>query len=185
MVVDGSSYTNDDELLPDEFAATDKFTAVGAWVRRQTRDLPLWWAEYYVEPADGDDERDGWSEAHRRAVHAAGLIAMVRGGAGSGLLEPAGADGPLPGLSVVPDGTPAAGAGHCPCTACCPGSPGRSRRAAGTRPCPSPRTMCPVRVLATSRTVLVVNTLDRPISARGSTASGSRWAPTRCGGLDR
>ncbi|MEU8028000.1 hypothetical protein AB0C13_05090, partial [Streptomyces sp. NPDC049099] len=28
-VVDGSSYTRDDELRPDEFAATDKLTAVG------------------------------------------------------------------------------------------------------------------------------------------------------------
>ncbi|MFK0171419.1 xylan 1,4-beta-xylosidase [Streptomyces sp. NPDC090306] len=84
VVVDGSSYTKDDDLLPDEFAATAKFTAVGDWVRGRTGGLPLWWAEYYVEPADGNDDRKGWTEDHRVAVQAAGMIAMVRGGATSG-----------------------------------------------------------------------------------------------------
>ncbi|MFE9683403.1 xylan 1,4-beta-xylosidase [Streptomyces sp. NPDC006285] len=83
VVVDGASYTKDDDLLPDEFTATEKFTAVSRWVRERTGDLPLWWAEYYVEPADGEDVRDGWSEARRVAVHATGLIAMARGGATS------------------------------------------------------------------------------------------------------
>ncbi|GGX95442.1 GH39 family glycosyl hydrolase [Streptomyces minutiscleroticus] len=80
VVVDGSSYTKDDDLLPDEFAATDKFTAVSRWVRERSGGLPLWWAEYYVEPAGADDERTGWSETRRVAVQAAGLIAMARGG---------------------------------------------------------------------------------------------------------
>ncbi|MGV9880372.1 GH39 family glycosyl hydrolase [Streptomyces sp. NPDC003006] len=84
VVVDGSSYTADDELLPDEFKATDKLTAVGEWVRERTGDLPLWWAEYYVEPGDSQDNRDDWSEAHRVAVQASGLMAMARGGATSG-----------------------------------------------------------------------------------------------------
>ncbi|WP_155055482.1 GH39 family glycosyl hydrolase [Streptomyces blattellae] len=84
VVVDGSSYTRDDELLPDEFAATDKFTAVGRWVRERAPGLPLWWAEYYVEPADGGDDRHGWSESRRGAVQAAGMIAMAKGGASSG-----------------------------------------------------------------------------------------------------
>lgn len=80
VVVDGSSYTVDDELLPDEFAATDKFTEVSRWVREQTGDLPLWWAEYYVEPADSRDEREGWPEDFRVAVQAAGMIALAKGG---------------------------------------------------------------------------------------------------------
>ncbi|BCM65874.1 MULTISPECIES: GH39 family glycosyl hydrolase [Streptomyces] len=174
VVVDGSSYTNDDELLPDEFAATDKFTAVGAWVRRQTRDLPLWWAEYYVEPADGDDERDGWSEAHRRAVHAAGLIAMVRGGAGSGFYwNPQERTGRCPGCLWSPTDTGGGGralpmygllsrfARAFP--------PGSRYETVSVAPDDVPH----VRVLATSRTVLVVNTLDRPISAR---VDGERFA---------
>ncbi|MEU1043040.1 xylan 1,4-beta-xylosidase [Streptomyces sp. NPDC005907] len=84
VVIDGSSYTRDDDLLPDEFTATDKLTAVGTWVRERTGGLPLWWAEYYVEPADRNDERTGWSETRRIAVQASGLMAMARGGASSG-----------------------------------------------------------------------------------------------------
>ncbi|RII18854.1 hypothetical protein DSC45_09550 [Streptomyces sp. YIM 130001] len=84
VVVDGSSYTVDDELIPDAFAATAKFTAVGRWIRERTGGLPLWWAEYYVEPGDDDDDRDGWSERRRVATQAAGLIAMARGGATTG-----------------------------------------------------------------------------------------------------
>ncbi|MFH8563557.1 xylan 1,4-beta-xylosidase [Streptomyces sp. NPDC017988] len=84
VVVDGASYTADDEMFPDEFKATDKLTAVGEWVRERTGGLPLWWAEYYVEPGDSQDDRDDWSEAHRVAVQASGLMAMARGGATSG-----------------------------------------------------------------------------------------------------
>lgn len=81
-VVDGSSYTHDDETPPDQFRSVDKFTAIGEWVQNRTS-LPLWWAEYYVEPeADGD--RDRWSESYRKAVQAAGMAAMVKGGATTG-----------------------------------------------------------------------------------------------------
>ncbi|UGY90571.1 xylan 1,4-beta-xylosidase [Streptomyces gobiensis] len=83
VVIDGASYTKDQRLLPDEFAATEKFTAASRWVRKETG-LPLWWAEWYVELSDENDQRDGWSERHRLAVHATGMIAMARGGAGTG-----------------------------------------------------------------------------------------------------
>ncbi|MEU3853621.1 xylan 1,4-beta-xylosidase [Streptomyces sp. NPDC029554] len=82
VVVDGSSYTHDDEALPDRFRALDKFTAVGRWVRARTS-LPLWWAEYYVEPG-AENGRHRWSERLRSAVQAAAMIAMVRGGATTG-----------------------------------------------------------------------------------------------------
>ncbi|OIJ64149.1 GH39 family glycosyl hydrolase [Streptomyces mangrovisoli] len=168
VVVDGSSYTRDDDLLPDEFGATDKLTAVGEWVRRQTHDLPLWWAEYYVEPADGNDDRKGWTESHRVAVQAAGMIAMVKGGADSGfywnpeeekgsgcagcLWTPTdGADGgralPMYGL-VTRFGQEFA--------------PGTRYETVSVAADDVPN----VRVLATARTVLVVNTLDRTISAK-------------------
>ncbi|WP_411152904.1 GH39 family glycosyl hydrolase [Streptomyces sp. A30] len=165
VVVDGSSYTQDDELLPDEFAATDKFTAVGDWVRARTGELPLWWAEYYVEPADGKDERKGWSETRRVAVQAAGMIAMVKGGASSGFYwnpeKEKGTD--CPGCLWTPT--------HA-------GSGGEklpmydlvarfSREfppdtAYRTVPVDSPD----VRVLATDKVILVVNTLDRTISTK-------------------
>ncbi|MEU6604566.1 xylan 1,4-beta-xylosidase [Streptomyces shenzhenensis] len=168
VVVDGSSYTNDDELLPDAFAATDKFTAVGAWLRRQTHDLPLWWAEYYVEPADAADERTGWSEARRVAVQAAGLIAMVKGGADSGFYwnpeKKQGTD--CPGCLWTPTGGPSGGA-ELPMydlisrfdRAFLPGT--------GYETVSVARDDAPhIRVLATDEVVLVVNTLDRPIGAR-------------------
>ncbi|MFJ8138306.1 xylan 1,4-beta-xylosidase [Streptomyces sp. NPDC096013] len=168
VVVDGSSYTNDDELLPDEFGATDKLTAVSTWVRQQTHDLPLWWAEYYVEPADGNDDRKGWSEPHRVAVQATGMIAMAKGGATSGfywnpedekgtgcagcLWTPTdGSDGgrQLPMYDLVSRFDAAFG-------------PGVRFETVSVAPDDVPN----VRVLATDKSVLVVNTLDRQISAK-------------------
>ncbi|MYX99829.1 xylan 1,4-beta-xylosidase [Streptomyces sp. SID486] len=167
VVVDGSSYTDDDDLLPDEFGATDKLTAVGEWVRRRTHDLPLWWAEYYVEPADAGDERKGWSEPRRLAVHAAGLIAMARGGAESGFYwNPEEKSGSCPGCLWTPTDS-AQGGRELPMY----GLLSRFGRAfpPGTRYAPvsvAPDDRPVVRVLATAATVLVVNTLDRPIDAR-------------------
>ncbi|MEU8586372.1 xylan 1,4-beta-xylosidase [Streptomyces sp. NPDC048664] len=167
VVVDGSSYTKDDALRPDEFAATDKFTAVGAWVRQRTRGLPLWWAEYYVEPADGDDDRKGWTEDHRVAVQAAGMIALVKGGASSGFYwNPENEQGTsCPGCLWTPTGTPGGG-GALPMYDLV------SRFAKEFPPGTAYRTVpgakddaSDVRVLATDRTALVVNTLNRSISA--------------------
>ncbi|WP_428955673.1 GH39 family glycosyl hydrolase [Streptomyces sp. cg35] len=168
VVVDGSSYTNDDEMLPDEFAATDKFTAVGKWIERETGNLPLWWAEYYVEPADSNDDRKGWSEPHRVAVQAAGLMAMAKGGAVSGFYwnpetekggscagcmwrptDRASGGGPLPMYDLVSRFNEEFG----------PGTRYESVKvAADDRP--------NVRVLADDKAVLVVNTLNRAISAK-------------------
>ncbi|MFJ9630275.1 xylan 1,4-beta-xylosidase [Streptomyces sp. NPDC101175] len=168
VVVDGSSYTNDDELLPDEFGATDKLTAVSEWVRSRTHDLPLWWAEYYVEPADGNDDRKGWSETHRVAVQAAGLIAMAKGGATSGFYW-------------NPETEQGTGCAGCLWTPTDSSDGGRqlpmydlvSRFDAAFGPGTKLETVrvaaddVPnVRVLASDRTVLVVNTQDRPISAQ-------------------
>ncbi|SBT92881.1 Glycosyl hydrolases family 39 [Streptomyces sp. DI166] len=170
VVVDGSSYTRHDELLPDEFAATDKFTAVGEWVRRQTGgELPLWWAEYYVEPADGDDNRHGWSETRRAAVHAAGLIAMARGGATSGFYwNPEAEKGTdCPGCLWTPTDR-AEGGRELPLYGLL------SRFAAAFPPGTEYRDLSApdhLRVLATDRTALVVNTLDRSTTA---TVDGKR-----------
>jgi hypothetical protein len=167
-VVDGSSYTRDDEMLPDEFAATDKLTAVSAWVRRQTHGLPLWWAEYYVEPGDGNDDRKGWSEQHRVAVQATGMIAMVKGGAESGFYW-------------NPEEKTGTGCAGCLWTPTDGSDGGRalpmydlvSRFAKAFPPGTRYETVqvaaddVPnVRVLADSRTVLVVNTRGRTISAQ-------------------
>ncbi|SED10204.1 Glycosyl hydrolases family 39 [Streptomyces sp. 3213] len=168
VVVDGSSYTNDDELLPNEFAATDKLTAVSEWVRQQTHDLPLWWAEYYVEPADGNDDRKGWSETHRVAVQAAGMIAMAKGGATSGFYW-------------NPETEKGADCAGCLWTPTDSSDGGKqlpmydlvSRFDAAFGPGAKFETVSiaaddvpNVKVLATDRAVLVVNTLDRQISAK-------------------
>ncbi|MFE9021508.1 xylan 1,4-beta-xylosidase [Streptomyces sp. NPDC007808] len=165
VVVDGSSYTRDDELLPDEFAATDKFTDVSRWVREQTGDLPLWWAEYYVEPADGNDDRKGWSEPRRVAVQAAGLMALARGGATSAFYwnpqKEKGTD--CPGCLWTPTYT-ARGGQKLPMYDLL------SRFAREFRPATDYENVSvdepDVRVLATSEVVLAVNTLDRQTSAK-------------------
>ncbi|MEW2163100.1 xylan 1,4-beta-xylosidase [Streptomyces sp. NPDC007084] len=175
VVVDGSSYTNDDETLPDEFAATDKFTAVGRWLRGQTGQLPLWWAEYYVEPADGQDERRGWSETRRVAVQASGMIAMVKGGASSGFYwnpeKEKGTD--CPGCLWTPTGT-ASGGAELPMYDLVSRfgkafPPGTTYEKVSVAPDDVPN----VRVLASGRTVLVVNTRGRSISAK---VDGKRFA---------
>jgi len=168
VVVDGSSYTKDDDLLPNEFAATAKLTAVGEWVRERTGDLPLWWAEYYVEPADGNDDRKGWSETHRVAVQATGMIAMVKGGASSGFYW-------------NPEEEKGSGCAGCLWTPTASGDGGKglpmydlvSRFGKEFPPGTKYQTVSiakddvpNVRVLATDKAVLVVNILDRSISAK-------------------
>ncbi|MFF1452468.1 xylan 1,4-beta-xylosidase [Streptomyces sp. NPDC058274] len=168
VVVDGSSYTKDDDLLPDEFGATEKLTAVGKWVREQTHDLPLWWAEYYVEPADGNDERQGWSETHRVAVQASGMIAMARGGASSGFYwNPEKEQGSgCAGCLWTPTDR-AAGGAELPMLGLISRfsrefPPGTTYETVSVAADDRPN----VRVLADDKAVLVVNTLDRSISAK-------------------
>ncbi|MFP3990283.1 xylan 1,4-beta-xylosidase [Streptomyces sp. E11-3] len=167
VVVDGSSYTVDDELLPDEFQATEKLTAVSRWVREQTDDLPLWWAEYYVEPGDANDAREDWEESHRVAVHASGLIAMAKGGASTGFYwnpqnkgakcagclwrstELGDGGSGLPMLELISRFHKEFG-------------PGTTYETVDIAADDVPN----VRVIADDKAVLVVNTLDRPISAK-------------------
>ncbi|WP_370422743.1 xylan 1,4-beta-xylosidase [Streptomyces sp. QH1-20] len=81
VVVDGSSYTREsDQFHPDEFGATTKFADVTTWLRKTTG-LPVWWAEWYVEPADGNDDRRGWTEQHRLAVQATAMMQLAGSGA--------------------------------------------------------------------------------------------------------
>jgi hypothetical protein len=185
-VVDGSSYTRDDDLLPNEFAATDKLTAVSEWVRQQTHGLPLWWAEYYVEPGDGNDDRKGWTEPHRVAVQATGMIAMVEGGAESGFYW-------------NPEDKTGTGCAGCLWTPTDSGGGGQalpmydlvSRFARAFPPgtvhenvSVAADDVSDVKVLASARTVLVVNTQNRTLSAQ---VDGKRFAmrPYEVRWLDR
>ncbi|MBE1586879.1 xylan 1,4-beta-xylosidase [Nonomuraea angiospora] len=75
VVVDGASMTNDRGNVPDDFAAQGKFAAITTWLRQKSDDLPVWWAEWYVEP-----ENSGWSEEKRTAVQATALMEFAKSG---------------------------------------------------------------------------------------------------------
>ncbi|MGX6511260.1 GH39 family glycosyl hydrolase [Rhodococcus sp. SJ-2] len=60
---------------PDEFTAVQKFAAVNEWLHWQVG-LPIWWAEWYVEPPG-----PGWSPEHRMALRVAAMIELAGSGA--------------------------------------------------------------------------------------------------------
>nr|WP_328806605.1 xylan 1,4-beta-xylosidase [Streptacidiphilus fuscans] len=92
VVVDGSSLPKDGGSGVDAFAATAKFSAVTRWVHSLTP-LPVWWSEWYVEPPDS-----GWTEPHRDAVLAAGMMALAQGGVAAAFYwNPETPSGPCPG----------------------------------------------------------------------------------------
>jgi Glycosyl hydrolases family 39 len=75
VVVDGHTTTRDEsDLVTDEFTALAKLSAVSEWIESRT-DLPLWWAEWYVEPDDAD-----WSDEQHIAVRTAALIEFAKSG---------------------------------------------------------------------------------------------------------
>ena len=159
----------------DGFAAVQKFAAVSRWVKART-DLPLWWAEWYVEPA-----RSGWSGPQQTAVRAAAMIEMAKSGVNTALYwnpRPRGeecatclwtdTDGqnggaPLPFLTTVLQNF----AQWFP-----PGTPLEDVRAPAT-----------IRVLAQPRMLLAVNTTAQPVTAsfdgREQQLAGyeMRWIP--------
>ena len=73
VVVDGHATTRDG--ASDEFAALEKFAAVGVWLRGQVA-VPIWWSEWYVEPATAK-----WSPEHEVALRVAAMIELASTGA--------------------------------------------------------------------------------------------------------
>jgi hypothetical protein len=94
IVVDGATVTKDKGNMPDDFAATAKFSAITAWLKEKSGDMPVWWAEWYVEPVNSD-----WTEDKRTAVQAATLMEFARTGVTTALYwSPQTKDpGPCPG----------------------------------------------------------------------------------------
>lgn len=80
IVVDGATMTTDGGNVPDDFAATEKFSAISTWLRQKSGDLPVWWAEWYVEPDDS-----GWTEDKRTAVQATALMEFAKSGVSTAL----------------------------------------------------------------------------------------------------
>ena len=77
VVVDGHATT--EYGARDEFAALGKLSAVSRWVRART-ELPLWWAEWYVEPAGAR-----WSDQHQLALRTAAMIELAKSGVNTAL----------------------------------------------------------------------------------------------------
>ncbi|WP_344023881.1 xylan 1,4-beta-xylosidase [Streptomyces luteireticuli] len=163
VVVDGSSYTRDGSLLlPDEFRATQKFADVTAWLKNATG-LPVWWAEWYVEPADAQDNRAGWTEQRRVAVQATAMMQMARAGVAAAFYwNPEGDTGACPGC--LWSSTELSGGGT--------GLPMMELLSRfGKAFPPGAETRRPVvegeaQALTSGRTTLVVNTTDHGVSAK-------------------
>ncbi len=160
LVVDGSTTTHDGALVPGQFAATEKFAAVGRWLRKRSGGLPLWWAEWYVEPDTAD-----WPQDQLLAVQAAAMMELVEGGASTAFYwNPETDGGSCPGcLWRATSGGAGAGAPL-------PMMDLLRRFAAAFRPGTAPRTVAvdnpDVRALGGRGTVVAVNTTDRRLTAR-------------------
>ncbi|MDT0451235.1 GH39 family glycosyl hydrolase [Streptomyces hesseae] len=167
VVVDGASYTRTgSKPVPDEFRATRKFTDVTEWVRKTTG-LPVWWAEWYVEPADESDARKTWTEPHRVAVQATAMMRIAEANAAAAFYwnpeeESADCPGCLWRSTQLPDG-----GGPLPMLDLLtrfakefPPGTGLRHIDVGGPDAPA------VQVIGAGRTVLAVNTLDRKITAQ-------------------
>ncbi len=167
VVVDGASYTRTgNRPVPDEFRATRKFADVTTWLSRTTG-LPVWWAEWYVEPAGENDGRKTWTEPHRVAVQASALMRLASAGAAGAFYwnpEEEGSDCPgcLWRSTELADG-----GGRLPmldllerfAKAFPPGTAFRDAEVGG-------EDAARVQVLAAGTSVLAVNTQDRAVTAR-------------------
>lgn len=78
-VVDGHTATDDKGLVTDEFTALGKFSAVNGWIRQRS-DLPVWWAEWYVEQPGTT-----WTPEHRTAVLVAAMTELAEDGTAAAL----------------------------------------------------------------------------------------------------
>lgn len=77
VVIDGHAGT--DEGAPDDVTALGKFAAVTRWVRQRTP-LPVWWAEWYIEP-----RKAGWTGEKQVAMRTAAMMQFARSGVASAL----------------------------------------------------------------------------------------------------
>lgn len=177
LVVDGSSTTHDDAAVPDPFTATEKFTAVGDWLRRNDGGLPVWWAEWYVEPDSAH-----WPRDRLLAVQADAMTRLVAGGAATALYwNPETPGGSCPGC--LWRGTDAGTDGGTPL----PMMNLLRRFAAAFPPGTALRDVTvdnpAVRVLGSAKAVVAVNTTDRAVTTRVDgrsvtlAAYGVDWLP--------
>jgi hypothetical protein len=167
LSVDTRTMSRDGALATDAFTATEKFAAINRWVAART-DLPIWWSEWYVQPAHAH-----WTGGYEDAVMTKALMTMAQSGASVALLwQPEGAVdsciGCLWSTTTRPDGgnpTPFARSLRSFVTA----FPAGSRLAAVTS------SSALVTGLASAKTLLLVNTSPTPVEA----AVSGRSVPLR------
>ncbi|WP_299955006.1 hypothetical protein [uncultured Modestobacter sp.] len=73
VVVDGHAVAQ--EGSTDPFEALPMFSAVNEWIQERT-DLPIWWAEWYLDP-----EVREWPADQQQAVYTAAMMELARSGA--------------------------------------------------------------------------------------------------------
>ncbi|MGZ4691463.1 MAG: GH39 family glycosyl hydrolase [Acidimicrobiia bacterium] len=167
LSVDMRTMSRDGGLATDEFTATDKFAAIDRWLAARSK-LPIWWSEWYVQP-----KLAGWSGRHQDAVMTRALMAMATSGASVALVW-------------QPEGGPGS------CMGCLWSDTARSD---GGEPTPFARSLgefvarfppgsklvqvsaptAPIAVLASAKTILLVNTSPKPVEA----AVNDRSVPMR------
>ncbi|MFG1969891.1 xylan 1,4-beta-xylosidase [Nonomuraea fuscirosea] len=163
IVVDGASVTDAHELLPDEFGALSKFSAVTKWLREKTDDLPVWWSEWYFVPEDGTR----WDEPKRLAVQAASMMEFARSGAATALYwNPQAKQNPCQGCMWEPRGGALTPTGRL-MTGFAKWFPAGARIESVESSDPA------VRVLAQPEQLLLVNTTGKAVS---TTVDGKEFA---------
>jgi hypothetical protein len=80
LAVDAAATPRDAPQAVDPRVAVQKFAAVDRWLRQRTN-LPIWWAEFYVQPAG-----IMWSPARQSAMVMRALRSMRASGAEAALL---------------------------------------------------------------------------------------------------
>lgn len=156
VVIDAATMVSDLHLTTDPFTAIQKFSVVSSWVRQQT-DLPLWWAEWHVEPKGAE-----WSERYRLAVQASAMIALAKSDVTTALYwNPQVTSRACPGCLWTSTSSPGGGQA----TPMADLLDGFARYfPAGTTLVDLPASP-DVQMLAQSEHAVVVNTVDRPTQA--------------------
>ncbi len=163
IVVDGASVTDAHELLPDEFGALSKFSAVTKWLREKTDDLPVWWSEWYFVPEDGTK----WDEPKRLAVQAVSMMEFARSGVATALYwNPQAKQGPCQGCMWEPRSGALTPTGRL-VTGFAKWFPAGAQLESVESSDPA------VRVLAQPEQLLLVNTTDKAVS---TTVDGKEFA---------
>jgi hypothetical protein len=83
LAVDASTGIRNDEGIPSPVAGTQKYADLARWLQQRS-DLPIWWAEYYPQVPEGED--DTGASPVNAAVNLAAIASMAESGTAGALL---------------------------------------------------------------------------------------------------